>query len=160
MQRFTNLDRTEIIPVDLNALLQDVVDLFQSEIGATASIEVAFQSLPNLSLRPQQMSAVFSNLLHNAVGGIEEKGRVEVTTHQRDSQVEVTIRDDGKGLSEEEVAQIFDPAFRVKERRVGTGNWSLFSSRNLIRENGGDIVIESTPGQGTEVRVTLPGPGQ
>ncbi len=158
MQRFTNLDRTEIIPVDLNALLQDVVDLFQSEIDASASIEVKFQSLPKLSLRPQQMSAVFSNLLHNAVGGIEKKGRVEVTTQRRDSMVEVRIRDNGKGLSEEEVSQIFDPAFRVKDRLVRTGNWSLFSSRNLIRENGGEIVIESTPGQGTEVRVTLPIP--
>ena len=159
MQRFTNLARTEIIPVDLNALLQDVVDLFQSEIGATASIEVEFQTLPNLSLRPQQMSAVFSNLLHNAAGGIEGEGRVSVTTQQRNAQVEITIQDNGRGLSEEEVAQIFDPAFRVKDRRVSTGNWSLFSSRNLIRENGGDIVIESTPGQGTQVRVTLPGPG-
>ncbi len=156
MQRFTNLDRTEVIPVDLNGLLQDVVDLFRSENGAAVSIEVEFQSLPNLSLRPQQMSAVFSNLLHNAVSGIEGKGRVTVATQERHSQVEVTIRDDGKGLSEGEVDQIFDPAFRVKDKRVGTGNWSLFSSRNLIRENGGDIVIESTPGKGTEVSVRLP----
>ena len=157
MQRFTNLDRTEIIPVDLNALLQDVVDLFQSESSAAISVEVEFHTLPKLSLRPQQMSAVFSNLLHNAVSGIDGEGRVVVATERRDSQVEVTIQDSGEGLSEEQVAQVFDPAFRVKDRRVH-GNWSLFSSRNLIRENGGDIVIESTPGQGTQLRVTLPCP--
>jgi len=45
----------------------------------------------------------------------------------------------------------------VRAGRVSTGNWGLFSCRQIIREHGGEIDIQSAPGQGTTVRVTLPG---
>jgi signal transduction histidine kinase len=51
---------------------------------------------------------------------------------------------------------IFDPGFRVAEGRVATGNWSMFSSRQIVREHGGEIRIASAEGQGTRVTVTLP----
>jgi len=51
---------------------------------------------------------------------------------------------------------IFDPGFKVAGNRVLTGNWSLFSSRQIVREHGGDIHIHSAEGQGTTVSVTLP----
>ena len=68
----------------------------------------------------------------------------------------VTIQDNGKGLSSDELEGIFDPAFKVKSGRVATGNWSLFSSRRIVREHGGEIELESTSTKGTCVRVTLP----
>jgi signal transduction histidine kinase len=81
---------------------------------------------------------------------------VSIGTRRINSQLEVIVQDDGKGMSAEELATIFDPAFKVKSGRVSTGNWSLFSSRQIIREHGGEIEIQSSPGQGTRVRVTLP----
>jgi signal transduction histidine kinase len=61
-------------------------------------------------------------------------------------------------MSTEDLAGIFDPAFKVKERRMATANWGLFSSRQIVREHGGDIDIQSSPGQGTVVRIVLPVP--
>ena len=156
MQRFTNLDRTEILPVDLNSLLQDVVELLKAGLKGNVHLKLDFQTLPSIRLRPQQMSAVFSNLLQSAIERIDGPGQVLVTTRQIHSQVEVTIDDDSKGMSPEELANILDPTFKVKGGRVSTGNWGLFSSRQIVREHGGDIEIESTPGAGTRVRVTLP----
>ena len=120
------------------------------------SLELDFQPLPAVLLRPQQISAVFSNLLHSAIEGLNSGDQVLLTTRQVHSQVEVTVEDNGKGLSAQELANIFDPAFKVKGGRISTGNWGLFSSRQIVREHGGDIEIQSTPGKGTKVRVTLP----
>jgi signal transduction histidine kinase len=156
MQRFTNLDRSEILQVDLNSLLQDVVDMFQAEIKADIHVELDLQQLPSIFVRPQQLSAVFANLLENATEELEVGGHVRLTTHQLESQVEITIEDDGHGLPAEELANIFDPAFKVKSGRVSTGNWSLFSSRQIVWEHGGEIELQSAPGKGTTVRVKLP----
>jgi signal transduction histidine kinase/pSer/pThr/pTyr-binding forkhead associated (FHA) protein len=156
MQRFSSLDRNEIVPVDLNSLLQDVVNIFNAEVKGGVYLEIHFQPLPSILLRPQPMSAVFSNLLHGAIEGSNGGDRVVLTSRQIHSQVEVTVEDNGKGMSAQELANIFDPAFKVKGDRVSTGNWGLFSSRQIVREHGGDIEIQSTPGQGTKVLVTLP----
>jgi len=107
-------------------------------------------------VRPQQISAVFSNLLQNALEGLTSAGHVWLTTSQAGSQVQIVVRDDGRGISPEELAGIFDPSFKVRAGRVATGNWGLFSCRQIIREHGGEIDIQSTPGHGTTVRVTLP----
>ena len=105
--------------------------------------------LPSL-LRPQQISAVFSNLLHSAIEGLNSGGQVLLTTRQVHSQVEVTVEDNGKGLSAQELANIFDPAFKVKGGRISTGNWGLFSSRQIVREHGGDIEILEYSRQGDQ----------
>ena len=158
MQRLTNLDRSEIVSVDLNSLLKDVVEMSQSVPREATAIEFRFQPLPPIPVRPQQMSAVFSNLIQNAIDGVGDEGQVWVSTSQIDSQVEILIEDNGKGMSAEELAGIFDPAFKVKGGRVSTGNWSLFSSRQIVREHGGDIEVRSFQGKGTRVRVVLPFP--
>jgi signal transduction histidine kinase/pSer/pThr/pTyr-binding forkhead associated (FHA) protein len=156
MQRFSNLDRQEILQVDLNSLLQDVVNILKAGVKGDVRLELDFQPLPSVSLRPQHMSAVFSNLLHSAIEGPSSGDHVRLATRQSHTQVEVTVEDNGKGLSAEELANIFDPAFEVKGGRISTGNWGLFSSRQIVREHGGDIEIQSTPGKGTTVRVILP----
>ena len=114
---------------------------------------------PALTCRPQQLSAVFTSLLHNAIEAIQNgNGRIQISTHEVDSHVEVRIRDNGRGLRSDELATIFDPGFKVAGGRVSTGNWSLFSSRQIVREHGGDIHIESREGQGTTVSIRLPRP--
>lgn len=161
IQRFANLDRAEIQSVNLNELIGDVISLFDAS-SAERPVGVEFHPapLPPLACRTQRMSMVFSSLLRNAIDACRQHrgraGRVQVSTMARGGQVEVQIRDNGPGIPPEELARIFDPGFRVVERRVATGNWSLFSARQMIREHGGDIRITSEPGSGTTLFVTLP----
>jgi two-component system NtrC family sensor kinase len=68
----------------------------------------------------------------------------------------LTIEDNGRGIPPERLHHIFDPGFEVAEGRVSTGNWSLFTSRQYIKEHGGDIRIQSLVGKGTSVCLTLP----
>lgn len=156
MQRFTNLDRTQVLAVDVNALLQDAVDLLETQAKGRVRFELDLKPLTRVVVRPQQMSSVFLSLLQNALDESNGSERVRLATRQSDSEVQVILEDDGKGMTDEEVARIFDPAFRVREGRVSTGNWSLFSSRQIIQEHGGQIQIRSAVGQGTRVMVALP----
>ena len=156
MQRITNLDRDEALPVDLNALLRDVTDLLKSATQAPTAVELDLQPLPALSIRPQQMSAVFSNLLQNAIDASGATGTVKISTRRVLGSVEIVFQNGGQGISSEELAHVFDPAFRVRDGRVSTGNWGLFSSRQIVREHGGDISIQSSPAHETVVRIVLP----
>jgi two-component system sensor histidine kinase HydH len=72
-------------------------------------------------------------------------------------QIEVTVRDNGQGMTESQLREVFNPAFfRVSGGRIAAGNWSLFSCRQIVEEHGGTIQVESTPGSGTAVTVRLP----
>jgi signal transduction histidine kinase len=55
-----------------------------------------------------------------------------------------------------EADTIFEPGFKVQGGRVLGGNWSLFTTRQIIHEHGGEIWLETAPGQGTTVHVSLP----
>jgi Signal transduction histidine kinase len=156
MQRFTNLDKAEVQEANLNDLLADVTALLEPEYKGKAVVELDFQPVKPLVCRPQQLSAVFSNLLGNAVQAVNGDGRIRISTRQKDSQVEVAIEDNGRGVESIQLDSIFDPGFKVSHGRVSTGNWSMFSSQQIVREHGGDIRIESAPGQGTKVFVVLP----
>lgn len=156
LQRFVDLDHTERQDANLNELLGDVAILFEPQIKGKVKVEFDFHPLRSVSCRRQQLSAVFSSLLSNAINAVNGDGRIVISTEQKNSQVEVRIRDNGRGMSSEELETIFAPGFKVSEGRVSTGNWSLFSSRQIIYEHGGEIRIDSAEGKGTTVSVTLP----
>jgi signal transduction histidine kinase len=161
MQRFTNLDRAEVQAVQLNDLIADVIALLEPDSVGKANIEFHPASLlPRFTARPQQLSAVFANLIGNAVAA-SNGGHVRIETAaapvNSPSQIEVTIHDSGRGMTEEELRDAFNPAsFRVSGQRIAAGNWSLFSCRQIVQEHGGDVEISSVAGQGTTVKVTLP----
>jgi two-component system NtrC family sensor kinase len=112
--------------------------------------------MPPLNCRPQLLTAVFSNLLRNAIQAVNGNGHIEITTHRHDGEVEVTIRDNGRGMSATQASTVFEPSFKVEGGRISSGNWSLFNSRQIVYEHGGEIRLNTTEGRGTEVSVTLP----
>jgi signal transduction histidine kinase len=156
MQRFTNLDRAEVQQVNLNDLLSDVCAMVQPQDGDKVAVQLDLSPIPLMVCRPQQLSAVFSGLLNNAVGALDGGGRIVVCTRRNEAVVEVEILDNGRGVAAGQLRTIFDPGFRVSEDRVSTGNWNMFSARQIVREHGGEIRIASEQGKGTAVTVILP----
>lgn len=156
IQRFTNLDRAEIHSADLNTLVSDVVALLGSEQRAVA-MHQDLHPVPQFLCRPQQMSAVFSNLLSNALDAASAAGgAVHISTRDAGDHIEIRFADNGSGIPAEDLPYLFDPAaFHVARGRVRAGHWSLFTCRQMVREHGGDIELESSPA-GTIARVLLP----
>ncbi|MDZ4803052.1 MAG: HAMP domain-containing sensor histidine kinase [Bryobacteraceae bacterium] len=160
MQRFTNLDKADVQLANINEILSDVTALLEPNWKGKAEVVLELQPVPPLVCRPQQLSALFAGLLGNAVEATNGDGRVSVATREKGTDVEIEIADNGHGLAEEQVRDIFDPGFRVEKGRVSSGNWSMFSSRQIIREHGGDITLTSAPGKGTIVIIILPADNQ
>jgi signal transduction histidine kinase len=157
IQRFTNLDQAEVQQANVNDLLSDVAALVEPQLPAAASLRLDLEPLQPILCRPQQISAVFSNLVTNAVRALNGTGgEVTIASRQKLKDVEIEIRDNGKGVGGSQLARIFEPSFRASGDSVRATNWSMFSSRQIIREHGGDIHVDSGEGKGTTVRVTLP----
>lgn len=157
LQRFISLEEAEVKTANLNDLLSGVALLFDDKIKqANVRVEFDLRPLPTLTCRPQLLTAVFSSLLSNAINAVNGDGRIVISTRLAEAAIQVRIADNGRGMSPEEVENIFDPRFRVSETRVSSGNWSLFNIRQIVFEHGGDIQIESAEGQGTAISVTIP----
>ena len=156
LQRFINLEEAELQQANINELISDVAILFKEKTEQGIQLQFDFAPVPVLMCRPQLLSAVFSSLLSNAINAANGQGRIVVSTRLAGAAVEVAIEDNGRGMSPEQIENIFDPGFKTSGSRIASGNWSLFNSRQIVFEHGGDIRISSMEGKGTTVWVTLP----
>ena len=95
-------------------------------------------------------------LLSNALDAIPEGGGVGVHLHTlQDGHLEIVIADNGCGISPADQAHMFEPFFTTKPIGKGTG-LGLAIAKNIVTEHGGQIRIESSPGEGTKAAVELP----
>jgi signal transduction histidine kinase len=157
MQRFTNLNRAEVQRTCINGLIQDVVGLLDPDVRARIRVELEQEKgLPYVISHPQQLSAVFSMLLNNAIDSVGQDGRVRIVTRSANRTVHVEVHDNGRGIPASALAGVFEPSFQEYGGRVASANWSLFSCRHLIEAHAGEIHISSAEGEGTTVHVALP----
>jgi signal transduction histidine kinase len=116
---------------------------------------------PGLRVRAdrEKLQQVVLNLLSNAVKFTEPGGRIDVRCAVDEAAVRVAVADTGIGIAAEELARVFEPFVQVDARltrtREGTG-LGLAISRDLARGMGGDLTVESTPGEGSTFTLTLP----
>jgi signal transduction histidine kinase len=153
---------------DLNALCRTSVDAALVDSTDTRVTLDFDPALPAITTDAERLRTALVNILTNArqavAAGNGASGHpigigdadVRVTTRHEPSGARVTIRDRGIGITPEDMAHIFDPYFTT--RRAGTG-LGLPIAKNIIEGLGGRIEIESVPGEGTELRITLPAGG-
>ena len=163
MKRFTHLDRAETVRCDLNTLITDTVGVLRSELkerGTEPILELG--TIPPLQCQAQALTAVLTTLIRNASEAVDGRGHVWIKSRldEKDVAIQVEIRDDGRGIPAERLADLFEPTFTVKDGRVVTSNWGLSSSRRIIAEHHGHLELESTEGQGTLARIRLPVSGK
>ena len=164
IQRLTNLDEAVTQQANLNDLVNEAVGLMKPNSPQGTRFDLNLGPVPNITCRPQRLIAVLCHLLTNSIQALptgqisDGEGRIAVSTALRDSLLELKVEDNGRGIPADQLAHIFDPRFQVADGRVSTGNWSLFTSRQYIKEHGGDIRIQSLEGMGTTVCLTLPSP--
>ena len=125
-----------------------------------AHLELDLAPLAPVRCRPQQMGAVFSNLLRNAAAAMDARGVIRIVTGQVNGEIRIDVRDDGRGMPEEQLRDLFNPSFRVESGRVTTTNWGLFICRSIVTEHGGALTIDSVEGAGTTATIRLPARGR
>jgi two-component system NtrC family sensor kinase len=135
--------------------LERALFLASHEIKERVEIRREFDDLEDVECRAGQICQVFLNLVVNAAHAIEGQGRITLRTRQEGDRIIVEIEDNGCGMSDEVREQIFSPFFSTKEEGRGTG-LGLALTIEIVREHGGDLEVESTPGEGSLFRVLLP----
>ncbi len=105
---------------------------------------------------------VLLNLLDNAIKYTDPGGHVTLVLQQRGERVQVEVVDDGMGIPPEDQARIFERFYRVdkaRSRDLGGTGLGLSIVKHLVQAMGGEVRVESQPGQGTRFRFTLPWAG-
>ena len=104
------------------------------------------------------MFQVFVNLLKNALDAAEargSRGRVKIVVRRDAKTVEIRVRDNGEGIKPDSLRRVFEPFYTTKDVGKGTGLGLPISAR-IVERSGGTLRIESAPGSGTIVTVSLP----
>jgi two-component system NtrC family sensor kinase len=144
---------------DVARVLEGAISLANPELKYRACLVKQLSEVPLVRGSEARLGQVFLNLLINAAQAIPEgapdKNRVEVRLRQDDGKVLVEIQDTGTGIPPEILERIFDPFFSTKPRGIGTG-LGLSICKDILTRIGGDISVESTMGQGSCFRVSLP----
>jgi signal transduction histidine kinase len=148
----------DLVPMDLTALLSDIVEsqrlLTETHRGA---LELRVES-PGCQILGDatQLGRALQNIIGNASDALHASGgRVQVSLQRVAAEARIAVRDDGVGISEENLARLFQPYFTTKARGRGTG-LGLFITRKIIEDHHGSIEISSRPGEGTTVEIRLP----
>ncbi|MEO5327122.1 MAG: PAS domain S-box protein [Magnetococcus sp. THC-1_WYH] len=147
--------------LDINGLIESTLRLmrFDKRVGNLETRIHLDRSLPALEGSEGQLRQVFINLIINAADALDGMKRedpcITVTSSFQDSWVVVAIEDNGPGMDEEVKKHAFDAFFTTKPVGRGTG-LGLSLCFNIISEHGGDIVIDSRPGEGACFKVRLP----
>ena len=150
-------------PVQVTSVLRHTLKLRSYDfISHGVDVQERFDPrLPEIVGDPHQLQQVFLNILNNAYDAVREAGRpgrIEIETARRGECVEVSIRDNGIGISQPD--KIFDPFFTTKEVGKGTG-LGLSICYGIVREHGGEISCENnteSPGCTFVVRLPLAAP--
>ena len=141
---------------NLNAILHDSLKLLQPELesrGIAVELKLAGDLAP-LEIDQGQFQQVFYNLLRNAYQALSgEDGRITLSSRSTEYEIELSIEDNGSGISPEHMGAIFEPYRTTKSSGSGLG---LLIVRRIVREHGGEISIESEEGLGTKVTIHLP----
>jgi CheY-like chemotaxis protein len=158
-------------PLDLNTILLELQDMLERLLGERVELSFALgdELWPALGDRGQLQQVVL-NLVVNARDALGEQGTITIATGNvtlaaerrahggmvaAGDWVRLAVTDDGCGMSEAVVSRIFEPFFTTKGPGKGTG-LGLSTVYGIVRQSGGDILVQTAPGQGTTFEVFLP----
>ncbi|MFA5182798.1 MAG: ATP-binding protein [Syntrophales bacterium] len=139
----------------LAALVEDVLKIIAGEMGEKGiALERELMTLPDISFDRDKMKQVFLNLFLNALGAMDEGGRLTVKARPVNGQwLGIEIVDTGTGIAREDLGRIFDPYFTTKPSGTGLG---MAIVQKILTAHHGEIKMESEPGQGTRAIILLP----
>ncbi len=142
---------------DMINIINNCLTMLNHQIPEKLTIERKYENKDALIAKGNsgQLHQVFINILKNAIQSIKDKGTISISAEKIVDNVLLIIKDNGIGISEENLKRITDPFFTTKDPGEGTG-LGLAITYNIIKEHDGTIDFKSEPGKGTTVKILLP----
>ena len=154
----THLPEPEITTVKARDYFRNLRLMTEAELQnrglASNTVQYVVPEDMMLSIDPALMNQVMLNLLRNALDAVATRPnpRVEVVISVSDTHPYLTVRDNGEGISEKVMENLFQPFYTTKEGGSGVG---LSICRQIVRRHGGELTIRSRVGKGTDAVITL-----
>lgn len=147
--------KPQLQKVQVNELVEESLRFLQPELqNAGVKVKLDLRAdMPRMPLDANQMKQAFYNLVRNACQAMPKGGTLTVSGSFTDYEVRLDFEDTGKGITAEQMGNLFQPFFTTRKTGTGLG---LLIVRRIVREHGGEIDIESREGKGTRVSLWLP----
>jgi two-component system NtrC family sensor kinase len=158
MRYFAHPEKQVMEPCSLHAILEKIVARFPDQNQTAVSILQTIHQLPQIVGNPPHLEQAFANIVQNALEAVDGNGRITVGGRVSSDAIEITVADNGRGVSPEQMPLIFNPFFTTKEIGKGVG-LGLTTALNIIRMHNGSIHCQSEPGGETVFTVRLPANG-
>ncbi|OGV82292.1 MAG: hypothetical protein A3K19_25140 [Lentisphaerae bacterium RIFOXYB12_FULL_65_16] len=142
-------------PVDLSKLLGEVLAFMRAEIeNRKIAVEASWpDALPTVAGDRDQLRQAFYNLIRNAVQAMASGGRLDILCNEDSNFVNLRFQDTGQGIAPENLSRILEPYFTTHAEGTGLG---LLIVNRIVRTHGGELLIESVPGEGAAFTIRLP----
>jgi len=157
--------------VNINSVIRNFSSLLQRLIGEDIQMQMQLGDIRLVKIDPNHLEQVLMNLLLNARDAMPQGGSILIRTAtvdlsaddssastgaaSRPPRVLIEISDTGCGMDEETITHIFEPFFTTKLKEKGNG-LGLATVYGVIKQNGGEILVDSRPGTGTTFQILLP----
>jgi nitrogen-specific signal transduction histidine kinase len=156
-----------VVPIDVNAVVRRTVQVLSPERGDDLTVEVVLDAaLPRVAVDPEQLRQVVMNLMRNAAQAMKNRGKITLMTRTRlgratrpglgaadEALVELIVADNGPGISQKVLENIFLPFFTTKDKGTGLG---LAVSQRIVQGAGGRIDVRTYEGKGSTFAILLP----
>ena len=142
-------------PHDLNSLVRDAAEFLGPELKSrNILLELDLSpGLPVLEVDQDQLKQAFYNIVKNSSEAMKQGGLLKIRTGSDSKWVNINFADTGGGMTQEAMARIFEPYFTTKQSGSGLG---LMITQRIVRAHGGEVVIESDPGNGLKIPIRPP----
>jgi signal transduction histidine kinase len=151
---FARPSTSENAQLDLDALVNEVLVLTNKQLERMhVRVHTNLAPVPPVLGSPAQIKQVLLNLVLNAMESMPEGGDMSIDVYAEGEGVALAVTDCGVGIDEHTMARIFEPFYSTKGEGTGLG---LAVSYGIVQGHGGEIRVESQPGQGSRFTVWLP----
>jgi signal transduction histidine kinase len=155
-KQYSQMDRAAHQWIDVHGGLDSTLVMLTHKIGNGIKVVKEYdRSLPQIPAHPAELNQVWTNLIDNAVQAMNGVGTLTIRTYRQEDSLIVSVDDTGPGIPEELKKRVFEPFFTTKPVGEGTGLGLDISYRIVVNGHGGDIFVESEPGD-TKFQVKLP----
>ena len=147
---------SDAVDMRIDESISDVLSMIAPKDNKEVSIEPDLAA-PDAVIKgvPEELQQAITNLTQNAVDAVDKGGHVWIRTRPEARNVRIEVADDGPGIPRDALARIFTPFFTTKAVGKGMG-LGLTITRQVIKQHGGTLEVDSTPGQGTTFTIRIP----
>lgn len=150
--RYSNSEQPSLVKVTEG--IDVILTIYQNQLKQGIEVVKRYENVPEILGYPEELNQVWTNLIHNAIQAMSNRGTLKINVFQQDNQLVIQTTDSGCGIPADIQAKIFEPFFTTKPTGEGSG-LGLDIVRKIIDKHQGTIEVDSVPGK-TTFTVSIP----